>query len=221
MLIGEIPKSDKIIISFEIHDRPFEFTTDLLEEKAADPHAAFAAPIVIQGNDLHIDSRCRNLCVKFPNARSGRVHLWENVRVQYTDRPTPRYIIMSPDDSKQYNRRGAIRVSINTRSKCSISNIEGVHPCTIQDVSISGVGINIDISIAERHLTSREVVTKFYDEITEQTFQIRGRCVHTTRLFKDIYRCGCEIIEVQPSINEYINLKQMHRLVQTTNRAEA
>ncbi|MCR4908243.1 MAG: PilZ domain-containing protein [Lachnospiraceae bacterium] len=215
MFLGELPKTGKIIISFELQDQAFEFTTDLIDDALSDPHIACAVPISTGGCNLHIDHRCANLCIRYQNLESGEVYLWENARIRYSEDPAPRYIIMSPDSSRQFNRRGAVRVPVNFDTECSISDIDGVYPCTIHDVSITGIGVNFDISIAGQELKGREVSTRFYDEVINKAFRIKGRCVQTTRLTGGTVRCGCEILEVEPSINEYINFKQLRLLSKT------
>ena len=215
MILGEIPREDNIIISFEIGKKHFDFTTSLLPkiDKEEPDLVVYSDPIMIQGSCLKIDNnKCQNQSLKYYNQRSGRTHIWYNPEIEY--RPTPRghYHIKSDQESTLENRRRALRVPINFKSSCTMSDLEGKYPCTVCDVSVTGVGINIDISLAEKNPLHRLVYTRFRDEIMEKDFFITARVLHSTPLDSRISRCGCEIINVSPSINEYINLKQMHKL---------
>ena len=93
-----------------------------------------------------------------------------------------------------------------------MSDLQGKYPCTVFDVSVTGVGINIDIDLAEKNPMHRLVYTKFKDEYLNKDFYITAKVLHATQLDIKTVRCGCEIISVEPSINEYINIKQMHSL---------
>ncbi len=215
MILGEIQKTDNIIISFEIGTKHFDFTTALLPkvDKEHPDHVIYSDPILIQGSCLKIDNnKCQNQSLKYFNQRSGRTHIWKNPEIEYRSKPRGHYHIKCEAESILENRRRALRVPINSRSSCTMSDLEGKYPCTVCDVSVTGVGINIDIALAEKNPLHRLVYTQFKDEITECVFYITARVLHSTPLDRKTSRCGCEIINVSPSINEYINLKQMHKL---------
>ena len=215
MILGEIPKTDNLIISFEIGKKHFDFTTSLLPkvDKEQPDHVIYSDPIMIQGNCLKIDNnKCLNQSLKYFNQRSGRTHIWKNPEIEYRPKPRGHYHIKCDAESTMENRRRALRVPINSKSICTMSDLEGKYPCTVCDVSVTGVGINIDIALAEKHTIHRLVYTQFKDEAINTVFYITARVLHSTPLDSKTSRCGCEIINVSPSINEYINLKQMHKL---------
>ena len=215
MILGEIPREDNIIISFEIGTKHFDFTTSLLPKVDKDEPelVVYSEPIMIQGSCLKIDNnRCHNQSLKYFNQRSGRTHIWTDPEIEYRPKPRGHYHIKCNDESRLENRRRALRVPINFRSTCTMSNLDGKYPCTVCDVSVTGVGINIDIALAEKNPVHRLVYTRFRDEIMGKDFYITARVLHSTQLDRKTSRCGCEIVTVSPSINEYINLKQMHKL---------
>ena len=215
MILGEIPREDNIIISFEIGRKHFDFTTSLLPkvDKEEPDLVIYSNPIMIQGSCLKIDNnKCQNQSLKYFNERSGRTHIWKNPEIEYRPSPRGHYHIKCETESTLENRRRALRVPINFKSSCTMSDLEGKYPCTVCDVSVTGVGINIDIALAEKNPIHRLVYTRFTDEILGKDFFITARVLHSTPLDRKTSRCGCEIINVSPSINEYINLKQMHKL---------
>ena len=219
MYLSEVPKTDKIIISFDIRDKHFDFTTDLLPfVDSEDPeNTVYSAPIVIMGNRLHLDSRCKNMMVRYLNQLSGRLHVWKNISLSYTKRPEPGYIIKGQGDSIPVNRRHSIRIPVNYKSACTISLIDGKYPCVVNDISITGVGINIGSDLAEKNVIHRQIYTEFEDELLKKRFYLKANILHTFRLDASTVRCGCEIINITPSINEYINIKQTHSLAKVAN----
>ena len=215
MLLGDINKDDNIIISFDIGDKHFDFTTSLLRKvDKNDPLCTiYTDPITIHGNNLHIDNkRCLNQRINYHNQKSGRNHTWKDPKIEYVGKPRGHYVIKCPSDSIPENRRSALRVPINYKASCTMSDLQGKYPCTVFDVSVMGVGINIDIALAEKNPMHRLVYTKFKDEYLNKDFYITAKVLHATQLDIKTVRCGCEIISVEPSINEYINIKQMHSL---------
>lgn len=215
MILGELPRTDNIVISFDIGSKHFDFTTSLLPkvDKDKPDEIVYSEPIMINGRCLKIEnSKCVNQKIKYFNQRSGRTHYWKDPEIEYRTSPRGHYAIRSERASELENRRRAIRVPINYRSSCTMSDLEGKYPCMVYDVSVSGVGINIDITLAEKNPLHRLVYTQFKDEVINRVFYITAKVLHTTPLNSKITRCGCEIITVSPSINEYINMRQLHHL---------
>ena len=214
MLLCEIPKTEPVVISFDIGIRHFDFTVNLMADADNDDaqHVIFSEVVLIKGIAVHIDGRCRNVELKYLNQQSGRTHVWKNVSVQYEETPAMRYRIECQLDSIPVNRRRAVRISINSKTECVVSLLDGKYPCVTNDVSVTGIGLNIDIALARKKLYHRLIYTYFEDDVLEKRFFIKARCLHCTELDEKTVRCGCEIIQVTPSINEYINMKQTHRL---------
>ncbi len=215
MILGEIPREDNIVISFDIGSKHFDFTTSLLPKvDKNDPDSViYSDPIMINERCLKIEnSKCVNQKIKYFNERSGRTHFWKDPEIEYRTSPRGHYAIRCDKASDLENRRRAIRVPINYRSSCTMSDLDGKYPCMVYDVSVTGVGINIDIALAEKNPMHRLVYTQFKDEVIDRVFYITARVLHSTPLDPKTTRCGCELISVSPSINEYINMKQMHKL---------
>jgi len=214
MYLGEIPKKENILISFDFMDRHFDFSAALLPDIDKDDRTGtvYSEPVFIRSNPLRLDERCKNYEIRFLNQRSGRTHLWKNVLVHYESGSGGRYIIKCENDSVPENRRRAVRIAINGKSECTLSDLEGRYPCTISDISVTGVGLNIDVDLAEKNPLHRIISTHFLDEFLGIDFKITARCIHFSNLDGKNARCGCEIISVKPSLNEYINLRQTHRL---------
>ena len=214
MYLGEIPKTDKIVISFDIRDKHFDFTTDMLPFVSPEDsdNTVFCAPIIIKDNVLHMDNRCRNVHVRYLNALSGRLHVWRGVTVTFSKKPQSSYILQAKGDSTPVNRRHSIRIPVGYKSACTISLIKGKYPCVVNDISISGIGINIGSELAEKNVEKRQIYTEFEDDILKKRFYVKAKILHTFKLNATTVRCGCEIINVTPSLNEYINIKQTHSL---------
>lgn len=220
MLLGEIPKTDNVLISFDLADKHFDFTTTLLPntDKENPKGKIITEPVVIQGNSLHIDSRCRNQALRYLNPFSGRTHEWKDVSIQYVkNNNTEKYEIFCDRDSIPVNRRGAVRIPLWITTECTVSGLEGRYPCDIYDISVTGVGINIDVELAEKHLLNRLIYTHFEDVILDKKFFIKCCCLRCTPVGGSVMRAGCEIINVTPSINEYINERQTHKLFRHFN----
>ncbi len=69
MKIKEIPKTDNIIIGFDLAERHYSFTTSLITIRGEE--CVCALPIEINGNELHLDSRCENVTIEYLNQLSG------------------------------------------------------------------------------------------------------------------------------------------------------
>ncbi len=214
MYLGEIPKSENLVISFDLFQKHFDFSTAILpEEDEKDKIGTiFSDPIIIKGRPLHLDERCENQEIRYLNQLSGRTHVWKNVLIRYQRDHGGYYVINSESDSVPENRRRAVRIAINGKTECVLSDLEGKYPCTISDISVTGVGLNIDVALAEKNPLHRTISTHFKDPVIGIDFQIKARCIHFAQIDARTARCGCEIISVTPSINEYINLRQTHRL---------
>lgn len=220
MYLWEIPKTDNVVISFDIKEKRFDFNTALIPAKAKEENSIYAEPVIISGKTLRIDARCKNMTIRYLNRRSGRTHVWEGVSVIYEKPPKDMYIITSAKDSVQVNRRRAVRISVNKKSECKVSLLDGNYSCTINDISVTGIGINIDVSLANKNLYHRTISTFFKDQNLKKRFDIQARCLHCTPIDARIVRCGCEIISVEPPINEYINAKQLHKLAKSALHEE-
>ena len=220
MYLGEIEKTDNIVISFDLGDRHFDFTTTLLPDtdKEDARKTIYSECVTVNDLPIHIDSRCNNVEIRYLNQISGRTHFWKDVSVEYE--PEGRYRIHCDNDSTPENRRRAVRIGINRKSDCIISLLNGRYPCTVNDISVTGIGLNIDVALADKNLHHRLIYTHFEDHILRKRFYIKARCLHCTKLDNKTVRCGCEIISITPSINEYINIKQTHRLAKLANYEE-
>ena len=214
MYLGEIPKNENIVISFDFFNKHFDFSTGLLpEEDEKDKIGTiFSEPIVIKGSPLRLDERCENPEIRYLNQLSGRTHVWKKVLIRYQREYGGYYVLNCESDSVPENRRRAVRIAINGKSECVLSDLKGKYPCTISDISVTGVGLTIDVALAEKNPLHRTISTHFRDDIIGVDFQIQARCIHYSKSEGNTARCGCEIISVSPSINEYINLRQTHRL---------
>ncbi len=215
MILGEIPKTDNLTISFNIGDKHFDFSTSILPkvDKENPDSVIYTDPIVIQDSYLKIDNnKCTDQEIRYFNQRSGRTHIWSDPEIEYRKEPRSHYVIKCSAASVPKNRRRALRVPINYKTSCTMSLLNGKYPCTVYDVSVTGVGINIDIALAEKNPLHRLVYTQFKDDILNKDFYITARVLHTTQLDSKTSRCGCELVSISPSINEYINLRQMHKL---------
>ncbi len=213
MYLWEIPWTGSIVISFDLSKRHFTFKTSLFSMVCREENSIYSEPIMISGKTLRVDDRCRNFEILYHNQRSGRTHVWTDVKLRYEKPPKNLYVITCENDSKQVNRRRAVRVSINKKSDCSISFLEGKFSCMIYDISVTGVGINMGVSdLTEKKLYHRVVHTHFTDPNTKTRYEIEARILHVTDIDYKTVRCGCEIISVTPSINGYINTVQLHRI---------
>lgn len=219
MLIGEIPKDSNIVLGFQLTERRFDMQLHVFQSTITkDKLAIFTEPIMVCGIISRFSQKYQNIEVRYVNVLSGRTHTWIDVCVEYFDKPFPFYRISCEKESLLENRREAIRIPINVKSTCEISNLDGIYPCVIHNISINGIGIDIDLRLAEKKLIHRTVYTTFNDEVLGRSFSILGICVHTTPVEKNLVRCGCEIMAVEPSINEYINTKQTIELLRAANR---
>lgn len=215
MVLGEIPKTDNLTISFDISGKHFDFSTAILlkVDKETPDTVIYTDPIMIRDRYLRIDNdKCQNQEIRYFNQRSGRTHSWKDPEIEYITEPRSHYRIKCEADSTLKNRRRALRVPINYKTSCTMSMLNGKYPCTVFDVSVTGVGINIDIALAEKNPLHRLVYTQFKDDVLKKDFYITARVLHTTQLDSKTSRCGCELVSITPSINEYINLKQMHKM---------
>ncbi len=212
MYLWEIPKTDNIMISFFLSGRKFNLTTSLVPEERPEKDGMYVMPIIVAGSVLHLDSRCENLRLVYVNQASKRSHIWnKDIRIDY-DEEKKCYLVTSPEESIPENRRGAIRIPIGIQTDCTISLLNGKYPCCINDISVTGIGANIDLRIEDKKLMHRLIYTSFTDDILKKTFYIKGRIIHVAEMKDRSLRCGCEILNITPSINEYINVKQTYRL---------
>ncbi|MBR5375642.1 MAG: PilZ domain-containing protein, partial [Lachnospiraceae bacterium] len=216
MYLWEIPKTDNIIISFFLSGRKFNFTTSIEPKEREEKDGIYIPPIIVAGSVLNLDSRCENFAVLYTNQASGRTHIWNRVEVRHEFGDRERYAILSEDESVPENRRGAVRIPVGIQADCTISLLSGKYPCYINDISVTGIGANVDVKLAEKNLMHRLIYTHFTDSILGKTFYIKGRILHVTIQKDGSARCGCEILTITPSINEYINLKQTYRLARAT-----
>ncbi len=216
MFLWEIPKTDNIIISFFLSGRKFNFTTSIEPKEREEKDGIYIPPIIVAGSVLNLDNRCENFAILYTNQASGRTHIWNNVEVKHEFGEKERYAIISQDESVPENRRGAVRIPVGIQADCTISLLNGKYPCYINDISVTGIGANVDIKLAEKNLMHRLIYTHFTDKILGKTFYIKGRILHVTIQKDGSARCGCEILTITPSINEYINLKQTYRLARAT-----
>ncbi|MCR4908818.1 MAG: PilZ domain-containing protein [Lachnospiraceae bacterium] len=213
MYLWEIPKQDNIIIHFDLGGKHFGFTTKLLPGDASMEHAVYTEPVLISGTILRINKQCKNLAVSYFSTASGRTHYWDqDLTIEFDKAGHEKYVIRSKQDSIPQNRRMAIRVTINAPSECTISLLEGKYPCTVMNVSVTGIGINVAGGLTERQLSHHIIVTYFTDDMTRERFIVKARILHVNPVNATVMRCGCEIIDVTPPINEFINLRQMNRL---------
>ncbi|MBQ9606454.1 MAG: PilZ domain-containing protein [Lachnospiraceae bacterium] len=219
MYLSEVPKTESIIIAFDIKDKHFDFTTNLLPyADAEDPeNTIYAEPIIILENALHIDNRCHHMEIRYLNPISGRLHVWKDVSIRYQRKPERSYIIKGNGDSTPVNRRHSVRISVGYRSSCTISMLDGKYPCVVNDISITGIGINVGSDLESKNLIHRLIYTYFEDDVLEKIFHVKARILHVFRMNPSTVRCGCEILSISPSINEYINVKQTHVLARASN----
>lgn len=215
MLIGETHTGENIMLSFTLGGRHFTLSTHIspmaCEDKAK---SVKAEPILIHENTLHLDERCKELEVRYLNPSSGRTHIWRGATISYIPEDDL-YEIHCENDSTPENRRRAVRIPINERTECVISLLNGSYPCIVNDVSVTGVGLDMDARLMDSFLKNRIICTKFRDEAMGCEFCLTAKCLHATKINERIVRCGCELINVTPSMNEYINTKQTHRLKKT------
>lgn len=214
MYLGEIPKNENVVLGFDIGGRHFDFTTGLLPDISREDPAGtvFAEPILIQGSFLHLDERCEKLELRFLNRLSGRTHIWKGIQISYRSDRGEYYVISCGADSVQENRRRAVRIGVDFKSECTMSLLEGKYPCRVADISVTGIGLIIDAELADKNPVRRTVHTHFIDDVLGIDFQVVAKCLYVSRINTRKARCGCEILSVNPSINEYINLRQTHRL---------
>ncbi|MBO6138001.1 MAG: PilZ domain-containing protein [Lachnospiraceae bacterium] len=220
MYLWEIPKGDRIVVSFDLGKRHYDFNTELIPIKCREANSIYTEPIVVSGKIMRVDSKFKNITIRYLNRRSGRTHTWDDVTIRYEQPPKNLYVVTCENDSVQINRRRAIRISVNKKTECKISLLEGNYKCTINDISVTGIGINIDVALANRNLFHRTIYTHFTDVNLGKRFEIEARCLHCTQIDAKVVRCGCEIISVNPPINEYINAKQLQNLAKSANRSE-
>ncbi len=216
MYLWEIPKTENIVISFFLSGRKFNFTTSIEPKEREEKDGIYIPPIVVAGSTLNLDNRCENFAIHYMNQASGRTHIWNNVSIIHEYGEKERYAIVSKDESVPENRRGAVRIPVGIQADCTISLMNGKYPCYINDISVTGIGANVDVRLAEKNLMHRLIYTHFTDEVLKKTFYIKGRILHVTIQKDGSARCGCEILTITPSINEYINLKQTYRLARAT-----
>lgn len=216
MFLWEIPKTDNIIISFFLSGRKFNFTTSIEPKEREEKDGIYIPPIVVAGSTLNLDNRCENFAILYTNQASGRTHIWNSVQVLHEFGDRERYAVISKDESVPENRRGAVRIPVGIKADCTISLLNGKYPCYINDISVTGIGANVDVKLAEKNLMHRLIYTHFTDDVLKKTFYIKGRILHVTIQKDGSARCGCEILTITPSINEYINLKQTYRLARAT-----
>lgn len=221
MFLWEIPKTENIIISFFLSGRKFNFTTSIEPKEREERDGIYIPPIVVAGSILNLDRRCENFAIHYTNQASGRTHIWNNVDVLHEYGDKERYAIISAAESVPENRRGAVRIPVGIQADCTISLLSGKYPCYINDISVTGIGANVDVKLAEKNLLHRLIYTHFTDDILKKTFYIKGRILHVTTQRDGSARCGCEILTITPSINEYINLKQTYRLARATQFGSA
>lgn len=218
MFLWEIPRKDSIVISFDLKSRRFNFKASIFNMACREKDSIYVEPIVISGRTLCIDERCQNIEIKYLNSKSGRTHTWRDVTVRYEKPPKDLYVLTSEKDSKQINRRKAIRVAVNELTDCNISLLDGRYKCIISDLSVTGVGINLNISLAEKKLFHRTIHTQYIDPDTKIRYDIMAKCIHCTRLDAKTVRCGCELVSVHPPINELVNAKQVSKYTKSSLR---
>ena len=220
MYLWEIPYNDSIVVSVDLNSKRYDFNTELIPIKCREANSIYTEPIVISGNIMRFSSMLKNISVRYLNRRSGRTHTWDNVSIRYEQPPKNLYVITCEHDSVQINRRRAVRISVNKKTECKISMLEGDYKCVINDISVTGIGINIDVALANRNLFHRTIYTHFTDVYLQKTFHIEARCLHCTQIDAKVVRCGCEIIKVDPPINEYINAKQLQKLSKSSQHQD-
>ncbi len=212
MYLWEIPKTDNVIISFFLNGRKFNLTTALIPQERPEKDGIYVEPVIVAGSIIHLDKRCENLSVIYVNQASKRTHRWnKDISIDY-DKDKNAYTLLSKSESIPENRRGAIRIPIGIQTECTISLLHGKYPCFINDISVTGIGANVDIRLADKKLMHRLIYTSFTDDVLKKTFYIKARIIHLTDMKGGAVRCGCEILNITPSINEYINVKQTYRL---------
>ncbi len=220
MYLWEIPTNESIVVSFDLNSKRYDFNTELIPIRCRVPNSIYTEPIVVSGKIMRFSSMLKNITIRYLNRRSGRTHTWDGVTIKYEQPPKNLYVITCEKDSFQINRRRAVRIPVNKKAECRISLLEGNYKCIINDISVTGIGINIDVALANKNLFHRIISTKFTDPALRKTFYIEARCLHCTQIDPKIVRCGCEIISVDPPINEYINSKQIKNLAKASQREE-
>ena len=220
MLIGEIPKNTNIVLRFHLTKRWFEVPLNVIQNTyEKEGNAIYTEPIVVCGIVSKFSQGYHGVSVKYQNVLTGITYIWTDIKVEYHSSPFDYYRITSERESTVLeNRRAAVRVPVNIEASCRIGNGKGMSPCTVHDLSIYGVGVNLDLRFAGKNIVNQMIYVTFCDQELEQTYEIYGICTHTTPLKKGLIRCGCKIIEVKPSINEYVSTRQTAELIRAANR---
>lgn len=202
----------KVFISCDVGEHHLDFETEM--------HAGNKLKGIFS-NGLFLRFRkpvCSNFVLRYENKASGRVHIWKDFDLIPKD--DMYYEVINSSESMLLNKRGAFRVPINAKSKCTISDIAGEQDCEIHDLSVTGIGIYLWSQVEGPNLQNRIFKVTLKDEVTGGSFFIVATCVQVTYIDDHTYLCGCKIIQSTPSINGYVNLLQVRTLMRSTNRKE-
>lgn len=209
MLFSEVHTGAQIKVSFQVNNRHFSFTTTVIDMNRL-------SMIHVNGQPLHIrNSICEKIIVAYVNPDSGRTHIWKEVSIDPVE--DSYYAIEVHDDSVQLNRRNAVRVPINLKALCEISNINDPLEVEVLDLSISGVSFSFNIHCDIPKLIGRTLRLEFSDSIEKAAFVINAVIVNVNVSEELSYRCGCSILDSKPPVNTYVNRKQISRMLRFTN----
>ncbi len=212
MYLGEIPKNEKILLSFDLTGNHYTFSTTVTGHGTPPMITLHTTTVTMEDDLKYLNGLCKNLEISYLDKRSGRTHIWTQAVLHYITGADEYFEIRCNSHSSPVNRRRAIRIGVGAFSYCSISLIDGQYPCIVIDVSVTGIGIEIDARLAKSDLAHRTIFTRFTDKILNQEFIVIAECLHTTRVNDQIVRCGCELVSVTPPISDFIKTRQLYGL---------
>ncbi len=215
MYIGEIPKNEKILLSFDLTGNHYTVSTSVIGYGKPPLTTLHTTTIKMEDDLRYLNGLCKNLEITYLSTETGRTHIWNQAVLRYIIGAGEHFEIRCEKASSPLNRRRAIRIGVGARSDCNISLIDGKYPCIVNDISVTGIGIEIDARLAEKDLAHRTIFTHFRDGMLNKEFTIIAECLHTTKVNDRIVRCGCELVSVTPSINDYIKTRQLYWLART------
>lgn len=120
------------------------------------------------------------------------------------------YIVSTPTDGRELNRRSAFRLYIGLSGTVSLIGTNTGSGCIVKDFSTSGFAFLVDRPMMD--CSGRPLLLKFDDPNLNMQISCTGSIVREATLPNGKYLYGARLTNNQVMISKYLNLKQHEEL---------
>lgn len=207
MRLAEFEKGTEITICSKKEHSHYEYETEIIRTKASQG-LVIAEVIVTKGKEVHyMDPKTEHMITV--NAGS-KVYVYRDVTVVDMKTLKQNYkfaiCIRSMEDVEAVNRRSFFRVYLGTEGRMQVGINQRSAEVTIKDISAKGIGV-----ICTKKLQfpiGVEVLVTFVDGLTSEKYEIECTIVRCVQNDEDTVIYGCQLSEVNDSMQKIVALKQ-------------